>query len=85
MEAADWQAHFATKPFIPLFLRRALAMRVLCVATTREEGAWAAYCDAVPGYDHQAEEDAVLRHGDKLPEPVARALFPHFEGVPYAP
>lgn len=63
---------------------RALAMRVLAVAHTRVEGTWAAYCDAVPGMNHDREQDAVLKTGDKLSETVARALFPRFEKLPYA-
>lgn len=70
--------------FTPVIRRRALASRVLVVARTRIEGTWAAYCDAVPGYDHDNEERAVLLRGDKLPERVAAALFPEFDGVPYA-
>ena len=62
---------------------RALASRVLVVAVARVEGSWSAYADAVPGEDHRAEADAVARHGDKVPEAVARALFPHFSN-PYA-
>jgi len=74
-EAAAWQ---------PWILRRALSMRVLVVARTRVECAWAAYCDAVPGMNHVHEMADVLDHGDKLPEHVARALFPEFDQVPYA-
>lgn len=61
----------------------ALSSRVLVVACTRIEGVWSAYCDAVDGMDHKREADAVLRHGDKLAEPVARVLFPQFENIPY--
>lgn len=59
-------------------------MRVLVVAKTRVECSWAAYIDAVPGMNHAMEADAVLNHGDKLDERIARAVFPEFEGVPYA-
>ena len=68
----------------PLVVRSALAMKVLAVAQTRVEGAWSAYIDAVPGMDHEAEQEAVLRHGEKLPEAVARLLFPSMEAIPYA-
>lgn len=68
----------------PIIHTHALAMRVLTVAKTRIEGTWAAYCDAVPGWDHDKEWPAVLRNGDKLPEEVARALFPMFEDLLYA-
>lgn len=62
---------------------RALAQKVLVVATRRVEGAWCAYCDAVPGDSHEAELEEVCAYGSKLHEPVARALFPNIEG-PYA-
>ena len=80
----------ATKPnddgpeFREVRVYRALASRVLAVAHTRVEGTWCAYCDSVPGNDHQHEQDAVLRLGDKLGEPVARLLFPGFHERPYA-
>ena len=62
----------------------ALAQRVLAVATTRVEGSWCAYIDAVPGNCHAEEADDVLRYGDKLPEPVARIIFPSFSDLFYA-
>jgi hypothetical protein len=61
-----------------------LNSRVLAVAQTRIECAWSAYCDAVPGQNHRAEIDGVLNTGAKLPEHIARAIFPRFEDVPYA-
>ena len=70
--------------FVPIVRRRALASRVMAVARTRVECAWAAYIDAVPGYDHRTEHTAVLDHGSKLDESVARVLFPEFAEVPYA-
>ncbi len=70
--------------FVPTIRRRALATRVLVVARTRIEGTWAAYCDAVPGDDHDREEHAVLNHGTKVHEPWARVIFPEFDDVPYA-
>jgi hypothetical protein len=73
-----------TRDFEPIVRRRALAQRVLVVARTRIEGAWAAYCDAVDGRDHVAEQEGVLRMGAKLDESVARVLFPEFEELPYA-
>jgi hypothetical protein len=83
------RAHFPksiaeAREFKPILRSRVLGSRVLAVAQTRVECAWAAYVDAVPGYNHQAEEQAVLAHGDKLQEGVARALFPNFDDVPYA-
>lgn len=63
----------------------ALASNVLAVANTRIEGGWSAYCGAVPGVRHSFEWQAVLREGDKLPEHIARAIFPQFVGVRYSP
>jgi len=74
-EAENWE-HFV--------LTRALAQHVLCVAHTRVEGMWSAYCDAVPGYNHDNEYQEVLDHGDKLPVRIAEAIFPQFKGIPYA-
>lgn len=68
----------------PGYARLALARQVLAVATTRIEGAWCAYIDAVPGRNHEEEFAEVLLSGVKLPENVALAIFPRFEGVPYA-
>lgn len=61
----------------------ALNKDVLAVARTRIEGSWSAFCAAVPGKRHEQEIEAVLDYGAKLPECVARVLFPTFEG-PYA-
>ena len=61
----------------------ALSSKVLAVAHTRIEGTWCAYIDAVPGWRHDDEAWAVLLHGEKLSEGVAKVLFPAFEG-PYA-
>lgn len=72
----NWQ------PQIRIF---ALSHRVLVVAKTRIEGAWCAYCDAVPGECHADEASEVLRLGGKIPADVARILFPEFIDLPYAP
>ena len=86
---SPWREHFPktfaeAEAWKPITRRVALASRVLVVARTRIEGAWSAYCDAVPGDNHGREQAAVLQHGDKVPEPVARCLFPEFLAVPYA-
>lgn len=70
--------------FVPLVRHRALSSRVLIVVRTRVECAWAAYVAAVPGIDHRRELDAVLDHGAKVDEDLARLLFPQFDEVPYA-
>ncbi len=72
------------REFVPQIAVRALASKVLVVANTRVECAWSAYCDAVPGMNHDHEVQPVLEHGSKLLEEVARALFPRFDDVPYA-
>lgn len=72
------------REFVPYVAVHALACRVLAVARTRVECAWTAYCDAVPGISHGREVQPVLDYGDTLGEEVARALFPQFDGVPYA-
>lgn len=74
-EADRWQ---------PMRVNRGLAQRVLAVAQTRIEGAWSAYIDAVPGKRHDEESGAVLEHGQKLSEAVARAMFPMFDQIPYS-
>ena len=74
-EAMSWSAKH---------LRMALDSKVLVVAVPRIECAWAAYIAAVPGQDHSDEAMAVWQHGTKLPEAVARAVFPFFGDVPYA-
>jgi len=43
-EAENWER---------FVLMKALSQKVLCVAHTRKEGMWCAYCDAVPGYNHE--------------------------------
>ena len=63
---------------------RALASRVLAVATTRVEGTWVAYCDAVEGWEHRQEFHEVLRSGDKLPVGIAKSIFPEFQDMPYS-
>ncbi len=71
--------------FVPIIRHCALAARVLVVARTRVECAWAAYADAVEGSDHRHERAAVLDTGAKVDERLARVLFPEFADVPYAP
>lgn len=68
----------------PVVARHTLHREVLAVATTRIEGTWCAYISNVPGHDHDVEKYGVLRHGEKLAEEVALALFPDFKGIPYA-
>lgn len=59
-----------------LTAKRALAMRVLVVARFDVDvGDWAAYCDAVPGMNHNHEWQHVRDCGDKMMEEVAEILF----------
>jgi len=68
----------------PTIRWHALGSRVLAVAGTRLEGTWKAYCDAVPGRNHDQEWQEVWDTGCQIPEAAARALFPLFKDVPYA-
>ena len=58
-----------------------LGRNVLAVAKEGAVNDWTAYIDAVPGINHQAETEHVMRHGDKLQEKVARVLFPEFHDL----
>jgi hypothetical protein len=58
--------------------QRALAMKVLAVATAGEVGDWSAYIDAVPGKSHSQEAVEVARKGVKLDKRIAAILFPDF-------
>ena len=84
-----WREHFPkdateAKAFLAHTQYRCLAPGVLIVMQTRIECTWAAYCAVVPNMNHDDEFKDVLRHGDKLPEDVARAIFPGAPPVPYA-
>ena len=71
-------------------LYTALGRQVLAVLSRRVDG-WAVYVGAVPGERHRDEWPEVARHGDKLREPLARAVVenyfhPGFEiDLPYVP
>ena len=62
----------------------ALHRQVLCHGHLREEGAWCAYIFAVPGERHADEAYLWRTEGAKLAEAIALAIFPEFDGVPYA-
>lgn len=68
-EIADWKA---------------LDRTVLVVAVKRIPGEWCAYIKGVPGDSHERELADVKKWGNKLSEKVALAIFPQFEGTPYA-
>ena len=72
------------KVWEPIVRRVALHRNILVVARTRIEGAWACYIGPVPGQNHDNEMAEVFDHGNKLPEPMARYLFPSFKDIPYA-
>ena len=63
---------------------KALDIHVLVVAVQRVEGAWCAYIKNVEGDDHASEAYVVKAWGSKLSERIALAIFPRFEGTPYA-
>ncbi len=58
----------------------------IAVSITRREGKWCAYCGAATeGWELYKSVNKVLTLGGKLPEPIARAAFPEYSDVPYAP
>ena len=61
---------------MPRIEYKALAQRVLAVAVEGNAGDWSAYIDAVPGNRHDDEYLEVKDNGEKLPEAVAKILFP---------
>ena len=74
-EASDWKT---------IQRRLMLHRNVMVIARTRIEGTWKAYCFPVPGMNHDQEEYLWETEGDKVAEPIARAMFPCFIDVPYA-
>ena len=62
----------------PRSMKRALATRVLAVAHPRDHDPrlWTAYIDAVPGRNHDEEQQRVREYGVKLDPKIASALFP---------
>jgi len=53
-----------------------LASDVIVVAKAGGAGDWAAYIGGVMGRNHNDEWQAVEAYGNKLPEHIARAIFP---------
>jgi hypothetical protein len=70
--------------WIPATRYVALNRDVLCVATTRAEGTWKAYCAAVPGQNHDEEWQAVLAQGCPMMADIAKIVFPDFAILSYA-
>ena len=62
---------------------KTLSSHVLVVAAWGIDG-WRAYCDSVPGQDHEIEYNAVYESGTKLEESIARSMFPMYKQIPYA-
>ena len=62
---------------------KALDIRVLVVAVEGYDEDWSAYIGAVRGDSHRKEWEGVKAHGSKLPENVARLLFPGFRDLGY--
>jgi len=60
----------------------ALASKVLAVAVIHPYG-WTAFCDAVPGLDHEEEYMDVARDGDKLLKELAVEIFPDLKEEEY--
>lgn len=62
---------------------KALAKNVLCVAVEGSVRDWAAYIGAVAGISHSEEWHEVRDDGAKLPEEIAKILFPNFRKLRY--
>ncbi len=62
---------------------KALASKVLVVAVEGDTKDWCAYADATPGVSHKDEWKKVALTGSKLPEDLARYLFPSFRHLVY--
>jgi len=58
--------------------------KVMVVARTRIEGAWAAYVDSIAGVSLEHDQQHVLAYGTKMTEGVAKGMFPEFANLPYA-
>lgn len=63
---------------------KALDINVLVVAVKRVEGYWCAYIKNCLGDNHEKELEEVKSWGSKLSEKIALAIFPMYEGIPYA-
>jgi hypothetical protein len=70
--------------FRPKFATRRLHRQILVVAKTRIEGAWSAYIFPVPGENHDEEAKLWQTEGVKLPENLARVMFPEFKDMKYS-
>lgn len=57
----------------------ALSGRVIVVATKGDIGDWAAYIDAVAGFNHDKEAIEVALYGDKLQYELAKIIFPDID------
>jgi len=63
---------------------KALACKVLAVASLRIEGKWKVYIGAVEGQNYDKEWNEVFKHGDATTKKIACAIFPEYEEMPYA-
>jgi len=73
-------------PVLPIGYQRVMALhqKVLVFAHVREPGEWCAYVYPVPGKNHDDETYLWETEGCKMDKRHALALFPEFEGIPYA-
>lgn len=56
---------------------KALSQHVIAVAVINTDVRdWAAYIDAVPGYNHEEEYMLIVSYGNKLSRKIAEAIFP---------
>ena len=64
-------------------VRIAMARDVLVVAVPGQIGDWAAYIGAVPGKNHDNEEEEVARTGAKMRKLFAVTMFPNLDPDKY--
>ena len=84
LDFPDQESREESQAWRPIIRVVELSPSVIAVARTRIEGAWKAYCDTIKGVDRLANYNAVLDYGCAVSEPIARAMFPEFDDVPYA-
>ena len=83
-EKSGPNCHIECDEWKPVLRRVMLHRQVMCLAKTRVEVTWNAYCFPVPGINHDNEEHLWEYKGSKLLSSIALILFPDFEGIPYA-
>ena len=78
----EWESWRKGEKLMTAKLIKPLSSHVLIVATWGVDG-WRAYCDSVPGINHEIEHCAVYESGTKIDEDIARVMFPMYAEIPY--